>query len=100
MPPTISRIIQALEPSATQAMAAKAKELKAAGETVYDLSLGEPDFVTPPHICQAALEAMEAGLKAHKKGGRPLVNSVSCQADRVDAGLDLVKKYEKGTPDS
>lgn len=61
MPPTISRIIQALEPSATQAMAAKAKELKAAGKTVYDLSLGEPDFVTPPHICQAALEAMEAG---------------------------------------
>jgi 5-methyltetrahydrofolate corrinoid/iron sulfur protein methyltransferase len=39
------------------------------------------------------LEAMEAGIKAHKKGGRPLVNSVSCQADRIDAGLDLVKKY-------
>ena len=39
------------------------------------------------------IEAMEAGLKAHKKGGRPLVNSVSCQADRIDAGLDVVKKY-------
>jgi 5-methyltetrahydrofolate corrinoid/iron sulfur protein methyltransferase len=39
------------------------------------------------------IEAMEAGLKAHKKGGRPLVNSVSCQADRIDAGLALVKKY-------
>ena len=39
------------------------------------------------------LEAMEAGIKAHTKGGRPLVNSVSCQADRIDAGLDLVKKY-------
>jgi 5-methyltetrahydrofolate corrinoid/iron sulfur protein methyltransferase len=39
------------------------------------------------------LEAMEAGIKAHKKKGRPLVNSVSCQADRIDAGLDLVKKY-------
>ncbi|MFH1267547.1 MAG: pyridoxal phosphate-dependent aminotransferase, partial [Planctomycetota bacterium] len=61
MPPTISRIIQALEPSATMAMAAKAKELKAAGKTVFDLSLGEPDFDTPQHICQAALEAMEAG---------------------------------------
>jgi len=61
MPPTISRIVQALEPSATQAMSAKAKELKAAGRTVYDLSLGEPDFVTPMHICQAALEAMESG---------------------------------------
>ena len=40
------------------------------------------------------LEAMEAGIKAHTKGGRPLVNSVSCQADRIDAGLDLVKKYD------
>jgi len=61
MPPTISRIVQALEPSATMAMAAKAKELKAAGNTVYDLSLGEPDFTTPEHICQAAVEAMKAG---------------------------------------
>jgi len=61
MPPTISRIIQALEPSATMAMAAEAKKLKAAGKTVVDLSLGEPDFDTPQHICQAALEAMEAG---------------------------------------
>jgi 5-methyltetrahydrofolate corrinoid/iron sulfur protein methyltransferase len=39
------------------------------------------------------LEAMEAGLKAHQKGGRPIVNSVSCQSDRIDAGLDVVKKY-------
>ena len=61
MAATISRIVQALEPSATMAMAAKAKELKASGRTVYDLSLGEPDFSTPAHICQAALEAMEAG---------------------------------------
>jgi aspartate aminotransferase len=61
MPTTISRIVQALEPSATMAMAAKAKGLKAAGKTVYDLSLGEPDFDTPEHICQAAVEAMKAG---------------------------------------
>jgi cobalamin-dependent methionine synthase I len=40
------------------------------------------------------IEAMEAGLKAHKKGGRPLVNSVSCQVDRIDPGLALVKKYD------
>ncbi len=61
MVPEISRIIQALEPSATMAMAAKAKELKAAGHKVYDLSLGEPDFTTPEHICQAAAGAMKAG---------------------------------------
>lgn len=57
----ISRIVEALEPSATLAMAGKAKELKAAGKTVYDFSLGEPDFTTPEHICQAAVAAMKAG---------------------------------------
>lgn len=61
MAPVISSIVQALEPSATLAMAAKAKELKAAGKTVYDFSVGEPDFTTPEHICQAATAAMRAG---------------------------------------
>ncbi len=60
----ISQILQAMEPSATMAMASKAKELKATGKTVYDLSLGEPDFDTPKHICDAAVEAMRAG-KTH-----------------------------------
>jgi aspartate aminotransferase len=59
--PSISRIVEALEPSATMAMAAKAKALVAAGKTVYDFSLGEPDFTTPAHICQAAVAAMQAG---------------------------------------
>jgi aspartate aminotransferase len=61
MPPAVSRLVQALEPSATLAMAAKAKELKAAGKTVYDFSVGEPDFTTPGHICEAATAAMRAG---------------------------------------
>src|SRR5438552_17767122 len=61
MPLSISRIVQALEPSATLAMAAKAKELKAAGKTVYDFSVGEPAFTTPEHICAAAVAAMKAG---------------------------------------
>jgi len=39
------------------------------------------------------MEAMEAGLQAHTKGARPLVNSVSCQTDRMDAGITLVKKH-------
>ncbi|MDO4586704.1 MAG: pyridoxal phosphate-dependent aminotransferase [Planctomycetia bacterium] len=60
----LSNIVQAMQPSATLAMSAKAKELKAQGETVYDLSLGEPDFTTPDHICQAAFEAIKAG-KTH-----------------------------------
>jgi aspartate aminotransferase len=61
MPIAVSKLVQALEPSATLAMAAKAKALKAAGKEVYDFSVGEPDFTTPPHICQAATAAMAAG---------------------------------------
>jgi aspartate aminotransferase len=57
----ISRVVSALEPSATLAMAAKAKELAAAGKKVYDFSVGEPDFTTPAHICEAANAAMKAG---------------------------------------
>jgi Aminotransferase class I and II len=61
MPCRISQIVQALEPSATLAMAAKAKQLKAEGHKVHDFSVGEPDFRTPDHICQAAVEALQAG---------------------------------------
>ena len=57
----VSKIVQGVEPSATLAMSAKAKELKSAGETVYNLSVGEPDFNTPDHICDAAIAAMKAG---------------------------------------
>ena len=57
----ISKILQALQPSATMAMAAAAKDLKAKGVNVYSLSLGEPDFDTPEHIQQAAIDAMKAG---------------------------------------
>jgi aspartate aminotransferase len=42
-------------------MAAKAREVKAAGRPVFDFSVGEPDFTTPDHICQAATAAMRAG---------------------------------------
>ena len=57
----VSKIVQGVEPSATLAMSAKAKELKAQGETVYNLSVCEPDFNTPSHICDAAVEAMRSG---------------------------------------
>ncbi len=61
MPLAISRVVENLEASATLAMAAKAKELARSGKTVYDFSVGEPDFPTPPHICDAAVAAMRSG---------------------------------------
>jgi aspartate aminotransferase len=52
-----SQRLAAIAPSATLAVDAKAKALKAAGENVIGFGAGEPDFPTPPHIVEAAAEA-------------------------------------------
>jgi aspartate/methionine/tyrosine aminotransferase len=53
----LSRRIAAIEESATLAVDAKAKSLKAAGHDVIGFGAGEPDFPTPAHIVAAAVEA-------------------------------------------
>ena len=50
-----------IEPSPTLAVTGKARELKAAGRDVIDLGAGEPDFDTPEHIVEAAIEAIKRG---------------------------------------
>jgi aspartate aminotransferase len=57
----LSNRIEAIEESATLAMAAKAREFKSKGIDVISLSLGEPDFKTPQHICDAAKKAIDDG---------------------------------------
>ena len=57
----LSHRIEAIEESATLAMAAKAREFKSRGIDVISLSLGEPDFKTPQHICEAAKKAIDEG---------------------------------------
>lgn len=57
----LSDRINAIEESATLAMAAKAREFKNKGIDVIGLSLGEPDFKTPQHICEAAKKAIDEG---------------------------------------
>jgi aspartate aminotransferase len=53
--------VRLLQPSATLAVSALARELKAQGRSIIDLSAGEPDFATPGFICDAAIEAIRAG---------------------------------------
>jgi aspartate aminotransferase len=55
--PGISRRVAAIAESATLAIDAKAKALKAAGEDVIAFGAGEPDFPTPSHIVEAAAAA-------------------------------------------
>lgn len=54
--------INALEESATLGMSKKSRELAALGHKVINLSVGEPDFKTPKHICDAAKAAIDAGF--------------------------------------
>ncbi len=55
-----SRVAQ-VKPSATIAMSMKAAELKAAGRDILSLSMGEPDFDTPEHVRNAAIQAIHNG---------------------------------------
>jgi aspartate aminotransferase len=58
------RLADSLERLGTEtafSVLARAKELERAGRDVIHLEIGEPDFDTPPHICDAATAAMRAG---------------------------------------
>lgn len=59
---TLSRKAQAVKPSSTLAITAKAKELKAQGIDVVGFGAGEPDFDTPENICDAAVSAIKNGF--------------------------------------
>ena len=57
----LSNRVNSVKPSATLAITAKAKELKAAGKDIIGLAAGEPDFDTPQHIKDAAVKAINGG---------------------------------------
>lgn len=57
----LSQALSRIAPSQTTAMTDRATELRAAGRDVISLSVGEPDFDTPPHVIAAAKAALDAG---------------------------------------
>ena len=61
----LAQRIQALEESSTLGMTKKARELAAQGHKVMSLSVGEPDFKTPAHICEAAKKAIDDGFHGY-----------------------------------
>jgi len=61
----LSNRINSLPTSATLAMAAKARELKAEGIDIIGLSLGEPDFNTPDYIKEAAIQAINDNYNSY-----------------------------------
>lgn len=62
MPDPLSLNLVHLKPSETIAISAETRRRRAAGEEVFDLSLGEPDFDTPPLVAQAGIQAIQKGM--------------------------------------
>ena len=79
-PLKLSARAQALQPSLTLAIAARAKALKADGRDICSLSAGEPDFDTPDFIRQAAAQALESGLTRYgPAAGEPALREAIAQ---------------------
>lgn len=86
-----ANVIQ-LKESATIAVSARARALRAAGRSVLDLGAGEPDFDTPPFIRQAAERAVESGATHYTatEGILPLRQAIAAQANAVYHGDDPI----------
>ena len=75
----ISQRLTKLKPSATLAVSANAKKLKAQGHSILSLAVGEPDFATPKHICEAAKLAIDNGFTRYTQSrGLPEVLQAVC----------------------
>jgi len=84
--------IAGLNESATIAVSARAKALRAAGAPVIDLGAGEPDFPTPAFVMAAAQRALDAGATRYTavEGILPLRESIAERANAMYAsgGID------------
>ncbi|GAA5521683.1 pyridoxal phosphate-dependent aminotransferase [Aliifodinibius salicampi] len=80
----ISKRAQAVAPSATLKISAKAKELQRQGVSIISLSAGEPDFPTPRHVCDAAINAINEGFHGYtmNTGTPELRESISDKLQR------------------
>lgn len=85
----IAKRLSAVKPSPTLAVTTKAKELKAQGVDVVDLGVGEPDFPTPKHICDAAKAALDRGeTKYVPVAGTLAFRQAICGKLKRENGLD------------
>ena len=87
----ISRRIAAISESATLAVDAKAKALKAAGKPVIGFGAGEPDFPTPDYIVEAAVAACRqpAMHRYTPAGGLPALKEAIVAKTARDSGLQV-----------
>ncbi|HJK50272.1 MAG TPA: pyridoxal phosphate-dependent aminotransferase [Methanocorpusculum sp.] len=80
---SVSETIAAVAPSATMAMSNRSKEMIASGIDVISLAVGEPDFATPAHITQAAIDALNRG-ETHYAPSRGLPELTQAVAEKLN----------------
>ena len=91
----ISDALGRMKPSATIALTQMARDLKAKRDDVISLALGEPDFDTPEHIKQAAIDAIRRGETKYPPvaGIVPLREAISAKFKRennIEYGIDQI----------
>jgi aspartate/methionine/tyrosine aminotransferase len=89
--PRISKRISAIAESATLAVDAKAKALKAAGRPVVGFGAGEPDFPTPDYIVNAAIDAAKvpANHRYTPAAGLPELKDAIAAKTKRDSGFEV-----------
>jgi aspartate aminotransferase len=89
----LSKRVQAIKPSPTLAVTARAAKLKAEGKDIIGLGAGEPDFDTPQHIKDAAIDAINKGFTRYTAvGGTPSLKNAVIGKLKRDNGLDYTAK--------
>ncbi len=87
--PSLADRVKNLKPSPTLAVDAKAKALKAQGEDIVNLSAGEPDFDTPDHVKEAAIQAIRDGFTKYTAvGGIPELKDAIAAKLKRDYGME------------
>ena len=90
---SLSKRVQAIKPSPTLAVTARAAKLKAEGKDIIGLGTGEPDFDTPQHIKDAAIAAINKGFTKYTAvGGTPSLKTAIIAKFKRDNGLDYTAK--------
>ena len=85
----LSSRVQSIKPSPTLAVTNRAAELRAAGQDIIGLGAGEPDFDTPQHIKDAAIDAINSGFTKYTAvDGTPALKNAIINKFKNDNGLD------------
>ncbi len=89
----LSKRVQAIKPSPTLAVTARASKLKTEGKDIIGLGAGEPDFDTPQHIKDAAIAAINKGFTKYTAvGGTPSLKQAIVAKFKRDNELDYTAK--------